>query len=130
MDWKNYVLRVVRYSHRYRDDWGVETENYEYLDAELDQLEVGTLLEPVYYVSDSLPRRKDGHTKLECLAIEDNLLKFKFYFLENYKGVEIGISPETEAREGGSSDRHSASYTITLIPKNEYKPKQGETTYI
>ena len=129
METKDYILRVERHSHHYRDDWGIESDSYSYLDADLEGLKEGDRLKPVDYYGEGRPRRSSPQTYLDCLKIADNQLVFQFFFLENYHGTEITVGPEQEALAGGSTDRSSASYTIKLIPKTEYSPREGTIEY-
>lgn len=129
MEIKDYMLRVERNSHHYRDDWGIESDSYSYLDADLEGLKVGDRLKPLDYLGEGYPRRSSPQTYLDCLKIEDDRLTFRFFFLENYRGTEITIAPNQPALAGGSTDRSSAYYTILLIPKTEYQPRKEHIEY-
>ena len=129
MNWSDYMLRVKRHSHHDRDDWGVEYDSYDYYDADLEGLKEGDKLEPTSYHGEDMPRRRDPQTYLICLKIEDNLLAFKFFYLEDYRGEDITVGPDQPAYTHGGTDRSSASYTVSLIPKTEYTPLEGSIQY-
>lgn len=125
----DYILQIERHSHHDRDDWGVESDSYDSYDADLAGLQVGDTLYPTEYRGEKLARRRDPQTYLKCLLIEDTQLMFRFHFLENYRGVEIAVGPDAPATAGGSTDRSSARYTLRLVPKAQYVPKQGYIKY-
>ena len=130
MNWDNYMLRVERHSHHHRDDWGMEYDSYDYYDADLKDIAEGQMISPLEFVAEGRPLRSDPHIKLRCDAVDDDSITFTFFFLENYKGTTITVKPDEPAYAGGSSDRHSASYTISLIPKSKHLPKKGDISYI
>lgn len=123
------MLRVERNSYRGPDDWGVESHSFDCYDADLEGLKEGDKLEPTEYLGENMPRRRDPQTYLNCLKIEDNQLTFSFFYLENYQGKDIIVSPEQPATTGGSTDRSSAYYKISLVLKTEYKPLRGFIKY-
>lgn len=125
----NYILLIERRSHHYRDDWGVESDSLSYYDVALEGLQAGDTLHPTEYRGEELKRRRDPQTYLKCLQVEDCRITFRFHFLENYRGVEITVGPDAPATAGGSTDRSSASYTVSLIPKNQFTPKKGYIHY-
>ena len=126
---EDYMLLIERHSHHDRDDWGVESDSYTCYDADLTGLQAGGTLYPTEYRGEQLARRRDPQTYLECLQGDDDRLTFRFHFLENYRGVEITVGPDSPACAGGSTDRSNAHYTVTLVPKEEYTPKQGYIHY-
>ena len=126
---EDYMLLIERHSHHDRDDWGVESDSYACYDADLAGLQAGDTLYPTEYRGEQLARRRDPQTYLECLQVDDGWLTFRFHFLENYRGVEITVGPDSPACAGGSTDRSNAHYTVTLVPKEEYTPKQGYIHY-
>lgn len=125
----NYILLIERRSHHYRDDWGVESDSLSYYDVALEGLQAGDTLHPTEYRGEELKRRRDPQTYLKCLQVEEERLTFRFHYLENYRGVEITVGPDAPAYAGGSTDRSSASYTVSLIPKNQFTPKKGYIHY-
>lgn len=129
MNWNNYVIRVERHSHHHRDDWGVEYDSYDYYDADIKDIKAGNILTLMEYFGEDRPQRADIHIRLKCVSVNGDSLDFTFQFLENQEGTSINVKPNEPAFAGGSSDRHSASYTISLIPKSEYQPKKGDITY-
>ena len=129
MNWSDYMLRVERNSYRERDDWGVESHSFDCYDADLEGLKEGDKLEPTSYHGENMPRRRDPQTYLNCIKIEENQLTFKFFFLENYKGEDIIVGPNMPASTHGSTNRSSANYEISLVPKTEYKPLSGFVKY-
>ena len=126
---EDYMLLIERHSHHDRDDWGVESDSYTCYDADLTGLQAGDTLYPTEYRGEGLARRRDPQTYLECLQLDDDRLTFRFHYLENYRGVVITVGPDAPACAGGSTDRSSASYTVSLVPKEEYSPKQGYIHY-
>lgn len=126
---EDYMLQIERHSHHDRDDWGVESDSYACYDADLTGLQAGDTLYPTEYRGEGLARRRDPQTYLECLQLDDDRLTFRFHYLENYRGVVITVGPDAPACAGGSTDRSSASYTVSLVPKEEYSPKQGYIHY-
>ena len=129
MSWSNYMLRIERNSYHDRDDWGVSSHSYDCYDADLEGLKEGDKLEPTSYHGEDMPRRRDPQTYLNCLKIEDHQLTFRFFFLENYRGEDITVSPDMPASTHGSTDRSSASYSISLVPKTAYEPLKGFIKY-
>lgn len=125
----DYLLRIERYSHHDRDDWGMESDSYACYDADLAGLQAGDTLYPTEYRGEGLARRRDPQTYLECLQVEEERLTIRFHFLENYRGVEIAVGPDAPASAGGSTDRSSARYTISLISKENYIPMPGHINY-
>lgn len=123
------MLRVERNSYHERDDWGVTSQSYDCYDADLEGLREGDKLEPTSYHGEGRPRRRDPQTYLECLKVTESQLTFRFYYLENYRGEEITVGPDTPAHTHGSTDRSSASYTVSIVPKAEYKPLEGFIKY-
>ena len=126
---EDYMLQIERHSHHDRDYWGVESDSLTCYDADLTGLQAGDTLYPTEYRGEGLARRRDPQTYLECLQLDDDRLTFRFHYLENYRGVEITVGPDAPACAGGSTDRSSASYTVSLVPKEEYSPKQGYIHY-
>ncbi len=129
MNWSDYMLRVERNSYHERDDWGVESHSFDCYDADLEGLKEGDKLEPVSYHGENMPRRRDPQTYLNCLKIEENQLTFKFFFLENYQGEDITVGPDMPASTHGSTNRSSASYRVSLVPKTAYEPLSGFVKY-
>lgn len=129
MNWNEYMLRVERNSYRERDDWGVESHSFDCYDADLEGLKEGDKLEPTSYHGENMPRRRDPQTYLNCLKIEENQLTFKFFFLENYKGEDITVGPDSPASTHGSTSRSSAYYKVSLVPKTAYEPLSGFIKY-
>ena len=123
------MLRVKRHSHHDRDDWGVGHHSFDCYDADLEGLKEGDKIEPTSYHGENMPRRRDPQTYLNCLKIEDNQLTFKFFYLEDYRGEDITVGPDQPAYTHGGTDRSSASYTVSLIPKTEYTPLEGSIQY-
>ncbi|MCR5038576.1 MAG: hypothetical protein K6A94_04485 [Bacteroidales bacterium] len=129
MNWNDYMLRVERNSYHERDDWGVESHSFDCYDADLEGLKEGDKLEPVSYNGEDMPRRRDPQTYLNCIKIEESQLTFRFFFLENYKGEDITVGPDMPASIHGSTNRSSASYSVSLVPKTEYEPLSGFIKY-
>ncbi len=130
MNWDNYMLRVERHSHHNRDDWGVEYDSYNYFDADLSGIEANKIITLMEYFGEDRPLRSELHTKMRCILVTDDSLGFAFNYLENQDGININVKADESTRAYGSSDRHSATYTVTLIPKSEYQHKKGDIKYI
>jgi len=129
MNWSDYMLRVERNSYREPDDWGVRHHSFDCYDADLEGLKVGDKLEPTSYHGEDMPRRRDPQTYLNCLKIEENQLTFKFFYLEDYRGEDITVSPDQPASTHGGTDRSSAYYKVSLVPKATYEPLRGFIKY-
>lgn len=129
MKLEDYILQIERHSHHRRDDWGVESESLTCYDIALEGLQAGDTLYPTEYRGESLKRRRDPQTYLKCLQVDGVRLTFRFHFLENYRGTEITVGPDAPAYAGGSTDRSSASYTVSLIPKEQFTPQEGYIHY-
>lgn len=129
MKTEDYILLIERHSHHQRDDWGVESESRSYYDVALDGLKAGDTLYPTEYRGEQLSRRRDPQTYLECLQVEDRRLTFRFHYLENYRGTELTVGPDLPATASGSTDRSSARYTVSLVPKEQFTPQEGFTNY-
>lgn len=125
----DYILLIERRSHHQRDDWGAESESLTCYDIVLEGLQAGTVLHPTEYRGESLKRRRDPQTYLECLQVEDDRLTFRFHYLENYRGTELTLAPGHPATAGGSTDRSSASYTLSLVHKEQFTPREGYIHY-
>ena len=130
MEIENYILRIERHTHHHRDDWGVESDSYTCLDADLKGLQEGDTVKPTEYRGEGVTRCSDPQTYLECQKIEDTSLTFRFFFLENYHGTEITVGPDQPALAGGSTDRSSSHYTLSLVPKEQYAPQKGFINYL
>lgn len=126
----DYILLIERHAHHQRDDWGVESESYSAYDVALEGLQAGATLHPTEYRGEHLARRRDPQTWLECLQVEDDRLTFRFHYLENYRGTDITVGPGLPpATAGGSTDRSSASYTVSVVTKEQFTPKEGYIHY-
>ena len=125
----NYILQIERHSNHDRDEWGVESNSFACYDTALTGLQAGDTVYPTEYRGEELARRRDPQTYLECLQVEAERLTFRFHYLENYRGAEIVVGPDTTASMSGSTDRSHARYVIRLIPKDKYVPLPGFITY-